>query len=234
MKSTDVARSIKAEQNKKKAKMYARFFKTGKGEYGEDDVFLGLTVPQQRTIAKQYKDLPLKEIEILLHSTYHEFRLVALLILVLQYEHGDEKIKKSIAIFYTKQFRWINNWDLVDLSAYKILGDWLRDKDKAPLSCYAQSTHLWTKRIAIVATYACIRHNHLDDTFTVSEILLHDEHDLIHKAVGWMLREAGKKDVVQLERFLKKHYMTMPRTMLRYAIEKFWEEKRQRYLKGMI
>lgn len=231
---SEVARAIKAQANPMRANHSQRFFRTSKGEYGEGDVFLGLTVPQQRKIAKQFKDLSLLDIEKLLQSKYHEFRLVALIILVDQYQKADEKEQKHIVDFYIKHKDRVNNWDLVDTSAHKILGDWLLDRDKKKLYSFAKSKHLWTKRIAIVATAAFIREGKLKNTFAISEILLHDEHDLIHKAVGWMLREAGKKDMVQLEAFLQKHYKTMPRTMLRYAIEKFPEKKRRLYLKGFV
>ncbi len=231
---TKVAKAINQQANPVRAGHSQRFFRTGKGEYAEGDVFLGLTVPQIRIIAKTFNTLGLKHVERLLKNKHHEFRLTAIFILVSQYQQGDEKQKKLIVDFYKKHFAWVNNWDLVDSSAHKILGDWLLERDKKELYHYARSKHLWTRRIAIIATASFIAKGKLTDTFALSEILLHDDHDLIHKAVGWMLREAGKKDVIQLEAFLQKHYKAMPRTMLRYAIEKFPEQRRQMYLKGFI
>ncbi len=222
---------LKKLANPEKAKILQRFFKTGKGEYGEGDVFLGITVPGQRKIAKQYSDLPLKETGELLSSRIHEHRLTALLILVIKYKKADENVRKKLATFYIKNFRHINNWDLVDLSAEKILGDYLLDRDKSLLYKLTKSKNIWKRRISIMTTFQFIRNNRFDDTLKISELLLQDEHDLIHKAVGWMLREIGKRDQAVEEKFLKQHYRKMPRTMLRYAIEKFDEEKRQFYLK---
>ena len=213
----------------KKAEIYARFFKTGKGQYGQGDIFLGITVPNQRTVAKNYLNLPLKDIQILLLDNIHEYRLTALIILVTKYKKSNNK--KEIVDFYIKNAKNINNWDLVDTSAPYILGDYLLDKDRTILYTFAKSKNLWGKRIAILSTFAFIKNNDFKDTINISEILLNDTHDLIHKAVGWMLREVGKKDQTLEEDFLKKHHTTMPRTMLRYAIEKFSEDKRQFYLK---
>ena len=227
-----VANAIKKQANPVRAEHSQRFFLTGKGEYSEGDVFLGLTVPLIRKIAKQYGDLAQKDVKKLLQSKYHEFRLTALFILVSQFERGDEKTQKNVFNFYISQLPHINNWDLVDCSAHKIAGRWLLERDKNKLYKLAKSNDLWKKRVSIIATWWFIRKGTLHDTFALSEILLNDKHDLIHKAVGWMLREAGKKDVVQLEIFLQKHYKTMPRTMLRYAIEKFPEQKRKMYLNG--
>jgi 3-methyladenine DNA glycosylase AlkD len=231
---TDVAKAIKKQADPVRAEHSQGFFRTGKGQYGEGDVFLGLTVPKQRTIAKQFRDLPLSDVQTLLTDKYHEHRLTALIILVSQYERGDEKKKKTIVDMYLANLKWVNNWDLVDVTAPKILGRWLLARDKKMLYKLAKSKDLWEKRVSIVTTWMFIREGKLKDTFKLSEILLHDKHDLIHKAVGWMLREAGKKDIVQLEAFLAKHYKSMPRTMLRYSIEKFPEVRRKMYLKGLI
>ncbi len=231
---TRVANAINKRKNPVRAEHSQRFFRTLKGEYGAGDIFLGLTVPLMRKIAKQYGDLAQKDVEKMLQSKYHEFRLTALFILVSQFERGDEIIQKNVFNFYISHLQHVNNWDLVDCSAHKIVGRWLLTKDKKILYKLAKSNDLWKKRVSIIATWWFIREGKLADTFKLSEILLNDKHDLIHKATGWMLREAGKKDVIQLERFLQKHYKTMPRTMLRYAIEKFPEQKRKVYLKGLI
>jgi len=215
-------------QNPEKAKIHQRFFKTGKGEYGEGDKFLGITVPEQRKIAKEYPNLNLKEIQQLLSSNIHEHRLTSLFILINKYK--DTKNKEEIFNFYLKNTKNINNWDLVDTSAGAILGDYLFEKDKSLLYKLAKSDNLWERRIAIIATFRFIKNNKFEDTIKISEILLNDKHDLIHKAVGWMLREIGKRDQKTEEDFLKKYYKKMPRTMLRYAIERFEENKRKFYL----
>ncbi|MBI5056604.1 MAG: DNA alkylation repair protein [Nitrospirae bacterium] len=214
-----------------KADILSRFFKTGKGQYGEGDVFLGIKVPEQRRVAKQYPDLPLSEIKKLLHSKIHEERLVALLILIIKYGKAGDEGKKAINDFYLNNTKRINNWDLVDLSAPNISGDYLIDKDRGVLYKLANSESLWERRIAVMSTFAFIRKNDFEDTLRIAEILLRDRHDLIQKAVGWMLREVGKRDQAKEEAFLKKHYKAMPRTMLRYAIERFEEGKRRAYLK---
>ncbi len=230
---------IKSELNKLKDKERAqhstRFFKTGKGQYGEGDIFLGITVPKQREVAKKFVDLSLKNIAELLKSKIHEHRFVALEILVMQYEHTQklkyDKTQKKIFDFYLKNLKKVNNWDLVDTSAPYIAGEYLKDKSKDVLYKLARSRNLWERRVAIVATSAFIRRGSLLDTFKICEILMGDKNDLIHKACGWMLREAGKNDVVELEDFLNKHAYHMPRTMLRYAIERMDESQRQKYLK---
>jgi 3-methyladenine DNA glycosylase AlkD len=208
-----------------------QYFKTEKGGYGEGDIFLGLTVGEQRKISKKYRNIELSDVETLLQSKIHEHRLVALLILVEKFRNANESLKEKIVELYLRNTNWINNWDLVDVSAPKILGVYLQNKPRNILYDLAESEDLWEKRISILSTFTFIRNNDFDDTLKISKILLHDKHDLIHKAVGWMLREVGKKDQEIEESFLKNHYKVMPRTMLRYAIEKFDKEKRNFYLK---
>ncbi len=217
--------------NKKQAEILSGFFKTGKGQYGEGDIFLGIKVPIQRIVAKKYEHLSLAELSELLNDKIHEHRLTALLILIKQYEKADSRGKKEIAQFYLQNTKNINNWDLVDLSCSHILGDYLIDKPRKILYKLAKSKNLWEKRISIISTLVFIRNKDFADALKISEILSRDKHDLIHKAVGWMLREIGKRDAEILENFLRKHCKTMPRTMLRYAIEKFNEKKRKFYLK---
>ena len=221
---------IQNQASLEKAKIYARFFKCGPGQYGEGDQFLGLTVPQSRSIAKKYLTLSEMDLEKLLLSPIHEHRLIALLILVEKFKKVDENTKKSIVNFYLAHTPQVNNWDLVDLSADKILGNYLLDKDRAILYRLAHSSLLWERRISIIATFAFIRQKQFGDTFKLAELLLNDKQDLMHKAVGWMLREVGKRDEAALERFLQKHYRNMPRTTLRYAIERFDKEKKKRYM----
>ncbi len=223
---------LKQESNTQKAKLLQKFFKTGKGEYGEGDIFLGIIVPVQRRIANEFKELDIGLIHKLLNSRVHEKRLIALLILIKQFEKADKTLKKYIFDFYLKNTKNTNNWDLVDLSAPNIIGNYLMDKDRKILYELANSSYLWEKRIAIISTFAFIRKNDFDDAIKISEILLYDKHDLIHKAVGWMLRELGKRNKKILEDFLKKHYKKMPRTMLRYSIEKFDENERKMWLNG--
>jgi len=230
--ASTVKKEIRAISDKDKAKELQRFFKTKKGEYGEGDKFLGVSVPDVRKIARKYKDL--REIMPLLRSQYHEERLLALLILVERFSKGDRNIQKIVFEFYLKNTKFVNNWDLVDLTAHKIVGTYLIEKDKKILYDLAKSNNLWEKRIAIISCFAFIHKNDFKDAIKIAEILLHDEHDLIHKAVGWVLREVGKKDLVVEEKFLHRHYKNMPRTMLRYSIEKFPEKKRLAYLKGLI
>lgn len=213
-----------------KARGLMRFFKTGKGEYGEGDVFIGVMVPDQRLIVKKYRDLSMGQVEKLLHSKIHEHRLVALLILVDQYKRGDDVKKKTIVDLYLKNTKHINNWDLVDLSARDITGAYYFDKEKTVLYKLTRSKDLWERRIAALSTFYFIKKNQFKDSLNISRILLKDKHDLIHKAVGWMLREIGKRDQKTLEIFLKKYYKIMPRTMLRYAIEKLNDNKRKLYL----
>ena len=220
----------------KRAKNNGWFFKTGPGEYGHGDAFLGLTVPNCREVAVRFSSLPPQGIQRLLDDSVHEKRLIGLLILVGQYQaaakNHDDPARKVIVDFYLKNATRgrINNWDLVDSSAHKIVGDWLLDKDRSLLYSLAKSKSLWERRIAIVGTAAFIAKGQLKDTFAIAELLMQDTHDLIHKATGWMLREAGKKDPRTLEKFLDRHAHHMPRTMLRYSIEKFDENKRKSYL----
>lgn len=228
-----IIKDLKKLKNPAKKKILQRFFKTGIGEYGEGDIFLGLTSAEIKNVAKKYfEETEFEGIKKLLDSEIHEERMCALRILVLKYEKiKDEKDKKQIYNFYIKNAQQINNWDLVDVSAPNIVGNYLLKKDRKILYKLARSKNLWERRIAIIATFEFIRHNDFIDTINLAEILLNDQHDLIHKAVGWMLREIGKRDLKTLEDFLTKYYKIMPRTMLRYAIEKLSKNKRQLYLK---
>ena len=225
---------LQVKANPEKAEILSGFFKTGKGEYGEGDVFLGIVVPEQRKISKKYSELPLKNLKGLLSGRIHEHRLVALLILVIKYKKADDFGKKEIFDFYLRHTKHINNWDIVDLSAPNIVGDYLLTRDRSVLYDLARSKSIWEKRISVLSTFMFIRNNQFDDTFRIVELLIHDKHDLIHKAAGWMLREVGKRDQKAEEVFLKKHYQDMPRTMLRYAIERFEEEDRKFYLKKAL
>ncbi|MCK4729785.1 MAG: DNA alkylation repair protein [Candidatus Aenigmarchaeota archaeon] len=218
-------------KNPEKAKVYLRFFKTGKGEYGEGDTFLGVTVPEQRKTAKKYINLSLKELQELLSSNIHEYRACSLFILIDKYRKSDKTEKKEIFNFYLKNTNNINNWDLVDISAPHIIGDYLLNKDRKILYKLAKSKNLWEKRISIISTFTFIKNNQFEDTLNISKILLNDNHDLIHKSVGWMLREIGKRDQNTEEKFLEKHHKTMPRTMLWYSIEKFDETRKKYYLR---
>ena len=212
----------------------ARFFKTGPGQYGEGDKFLGIKVPVTREVVKGcWRKVGFPELEECIASEYHEVRLAALLTLVEIFRHAkkDPVLQQKCIDFYLGYTAYINNWDLVDLSCYQLLGEWLLDRDRSLLYDLARNGHtIWEQRIGIVSTMTFIRHGQLDDTFAIADILLHHPHDLIHKAVGWLLREAGKRDKAALEAFLAPRYAAMPRTMLRYAIEKFPETERQRYL----
>jgi 3-methyladenine DNA glycosylase AlkD len=230
----NIQKDLKHLANREKAKIHQRFFKTGPGGYGEGDVFIGVTVPKLRRLAKQYKSIDFDEINKLLHSTIHEERLLSLFLLIYRFSKGDESEKKRIYELYLKNTKFINNWDLVDSSAGHIVGAFLFDKSKKPLYKLAKSKNLWERRISIISTFYFIKRNRFSETLKIAKLLLRDKEDLIHKAVGWMLREVGKRDLPLEENFLKKHYKNMPRTMLRYAIEKFFETKRQLYLKGKI
>jgi len=234
MTAQKIRKRIRQFATKEKAKVLQGFFKTGPGEYGEGDLFLGVVVPDIRRVAKEFQGAPLGEVMLLLNSGVHEERLLALLMLVREYAEGDGSRKKKIYSLYLKSTKYINNWDLVDLTAPNIVGAYLSDKSRRPLYTLARSTDLWKRRIAVLATFHFIRQNDFKDALDISVMLLEDEHDLIHKAVGWMLREIGKRDLATEERFLKPRYRNMPRTMLRYAIERFPEDKRQNYLAGMV
>jgi len=227
---------LKKYQRPDSAKVLQRFFKTGSGEYGEGDVFWGLNTGETRSVAKKYLDLDLSDAAKLLASKIHEQRSVALMILKHQFEKGDFEKKKKIYQFYLKNISGINNWDLVDCSAPEIMSAYLyfSGASRKALYRFAQSDNLWKRRISTMATFYFIRKKEFKDALKIAKILLNDKEDLIHKAVGWMLREIGNRDLAVEERFLKKHYQKMPRTMLRYAIEKFPEDKRQAYLKGKI
>jgi len=227
---SELIKDFEKLRNQQKAKVLSGFFKTGKGEYGEGDVFLGIVVPTQRKLAKKYAGLALGDLQHLLDSKIHEHRLTALFILIGRYKKSAENERERIVKFYLRNARKINNWDLVDLSAPNILGDYLLDKDKAVLYKLASSKNLWERRIAMLAAFRFIRENKFDDALRIAETLLKDKHDLIHKSAGWMLREIGKRDLPSEERFLKKHHKVMPRTMLRYAIERLPESKRKIYL----
>jgi len=214
----------------KKAILLSRFFKTGRGEYGEGDVFLGIMVPEQKMLAKKYIGLPLDDLFGLLKSKIHEHRLTALFILVLKFKEADDLLREKIYNIYLSNTGHINNWDLVDCSAPKIVGGFLLDRKRDILYKMVKSESLWERRIAVLSTFMFISKNDFTDSLRLSAILLKDKHDLIHKAVGWMLREIGKRDQDIEEGFLKRHYRTMPRTMLRYAIERFDQKKKSFYM----
>jgi 3-methyladenine DNA glycosylase AlkD len=234
MTAHEIRKKLQGLGNKEKAKVLQRFFKTGPGEYGEGDIFLGIRVPDLRKLAKEYQDIASKEITQLLTSPIHEERLLAILILVRTYSNGDESTKRKIYELYFRYIDFINNWDLVDGSAAHIVGAFLMDKSKEPLYRLAKSKNFWLRRISIISTFYFIKHHEFSEILKIAAMLISDEEDLIHKAVGWMLREVGKRHLQTEEKFLRDHYQKMPRTMLRYAIEKFPEPKRQRYLKGQI
>jgi 3-methyladenine DNA glycosylase AlkD len=233
MKAADVRKELKSMAEPEKAAILQRFFKTGPSEYGEGDIFIGVMVPQSRQVAKKFNELPLGEVRTLLYSRVHEERLVALLILAWRYSSASSsREKEEIVKFYLDHIKQVNNWDLVDLSAPNILGAHLVDRDGRRRLLYrlAGSENVWERRIAIVATHHFIRNGDFSDTLKIAEMLLQDRHDLIHKAVGWMLREVGKRDAAAEKEFLEKHCSVMPRTMLRYAIERLSERKRRRYM----
>ncbi|MBF0369698.1 MAG: DNA alkylation repair protein [Magnetococcales bacterium] len=231
--SVEVKTDLDGLGSPEKAQHLSRFFKTGPGEYGEGDRFIGVRVPQQRAVAKRYRGLPLSEIDLLLASPIHEHRLTGLLILVDRYQKGQEESERiEIVTFYLSRLHRVNNWDLVDLSAPKIFGEHLlhHPGERKKLFTLVQSSHLWERRIAVVATWPLLKQKQFDELLTLAETLLTDRHDLIHKAVGWMLREAGKVDLAILEGFLDQHAKIMPRTMLRYAIEKLSPKRRKHYM----
>jgi 3-methyladenine DNA glycosylase AlkD len=229
---THLEKSLKAAADPARAVFSARYFKTGKGEYGEGDIFLGIPVPVWRKIALQHRKLALTDIQKLLESKIHEHRAAALEILAAQYKHADERTRNQIVKFYLSNTRYINNWDLVDGFAPSILGQHLKTHPRAILNKLSRSSNLWERRIAIISTMSLVRAGELDDAFRISEALLADKHDLMHKAVGWVLREAGRKDRTRLLAFLNTHYACIPRTALRYAIEHFPPEQRKKILAG--
>ena len=230
IKASTVVKELKKLGSAARAKSSIWYFKTKKGEYGYGDVFFGITVPEQRQIAKKYQDISLREIDKLLQNKVHECRLTALLMLVQKYAGGDETQCSRIVKFYLSHAKYVNNWDLVDSSAHRILGEYLLKRNRAVLYKLARSKNLWERRIAVVANFAFIREGQCSDAFRLAKMLLKDKQDLMQKAVGWVLRETGKKCPGTTERFLKKYATVMPRIMLRYAIERFSERKRKSYL----
>lgn len=229
-----VRRQLKLEADPEKAVVYPRFFKTGPGEYGEGDRFFGVTVPRCRKIAKHANGLDDREIGKLLRSPVHEERAVALFVLVERFERGSAAERASVYRLYRRHLDRVNNWDLVDLSAPAIVGGYLEDKDRSPLYRWARSGRLWERRIAMIATLRYIKRGDFNDALAIARMLRDDEEDLIHKAAGWMLREIGKRDPAVEKKFLRNLYRSMPRTMLRYAIERFPERERQMYLQGRV
>ena len=221
-----ITSELQALSDAEKREIFPKFFKAGKGEYGEGDRFLGVTVPNIRAIAKLHKDISIEEIRELIQSEWHEVRLCALIIMVEKSKKKDEALRKELFNLYLSQTKRINNWDLVDLSCRFIIGEYLLDKSRDILYQLAQSPLLWDNRIAIVSTYAFIRKGQLEDTYALSDLMMHHPHDLMHKAIGWMLREAGKRDSERLYDYVMSHRADMPRTMLRYAIEKFSPKER--------
>ena len=226
-----ITSELQALSDDEKREIFPKFFKAGKGEYGEGDRFLGVTVPNIRAIAKQYKNISLNEIRELMQSEWHEVRLCALLIMVEKSKKKDEALRQQLFDLYLSQTDRINNWDLVDLSCRFIVGEYLLDKSRDILYQLAQNPLLWDNRIAIVSTYAFIRKGQLEDTYALSDLMMHHPHDLMHKAIGWMLREAGKRDANRLYNYVMNHRADMPRTMLRYAIEKFSPAERSILMK---
>lgn len=232
LKATDVRAALASRATAQRAEVSQRFFKTAKDQYGEGDVFIGVTVPEQRKIARTFATLPLPQVLLLLRSKVHEERLTALLILVRQYERADVAVQEKITKAYLENARYVNNWDLVDSSAPYILGHWLLDKDRRLLAKLAKSKLIWERRIAMLATQTFIRHGEHKDAFSIATLLLHEEHDLMHKAVGWMLREVGKRvGLKELRLFLKSHAKDMPRTALRYAIEHLEPAERTQWMR---
>ncbi len=234
MTADEILARLQALADETTATTARRFFKTGPGQYGEGDVFLGIKVPLLRKVAADCRGMPVAEAEKLLHSPLHECRMLALLVLVQAFARGDESVRQATYDLYLRNTARINNWDLVDCSAEHIVGGFLRERDTAPLYRLARSSSLWERRIAVLATFHFIRRDDFTSTFGVARLLLADKEDLIHKAVGWMLREVGKRDQPAEEAFLVDHYQTMPRTMLRYAIERFTLDRRRQYLQGEV
>ena len=232
--SADISARLRRLADADRVSVLQSFFKTGSGGYAEGDVFIGVTVPDLRRLCRECRGAGIPETLPLLASPIHEERALALLLLIDAFVRGTDADRRAIYRLYLANTRYVNNWDLVDCSAAPIAGAWLFTRSRAPLSRLARSSSVWERRIAIIATHYFIRKNDFDETFRIADLLLDDEHDLIHKAVGWMLREAGNRDPRAERRFLKPRYARMPRTMLRYAIEKFPEAERRRYLTGTI
>lgn len=231
----NLRKEIQKEASSTRAKNLSRFFKTGKGDYGEGDIFVGLSMPQCRKIVKEFFNISLQEKKELIKSKIHEERMIGLLMLVRALEKGDEKTKQEVFRLYIKSTKYINNWDLVDLTAPRIVGAFLYpSKNDSLLTQFAKSKNLWEKRIAVLATFWYIKNEEFSEPLRIAKILLYDTHDLIHKAVGWMLREVGNKSLKTEKDFLKARYKTMPRTALRYAIEKLPKSERMKYLQGKI
>ena len=230
----EIQRELESLGDASQAAILQRFFKTGPGEYGAGDRFRGIRVPVLRGLAKKYQELSLAEARRLLQSAFHEDRLLVLLILIRQYYRGDQGVRDQLHRFYLEHTRFVNNWDLVDASAPHLLGHYLEDRPKDTLTRLAASGNWWERRLAIIATLHFIKRQDFDETLRIARLLLGDPEDLIHKAVGWMLREVEKRQTTVAEAFLQKHYRNMPRTMLRYAIERLPEARRQAYLKGTV
>lgn len=231
MSASAIKKRLREHSSKEKAAILQRFFKTGPGEYAQGDIFIGVVVPDTRKIVKEYLNITVSEVQKLLRSPVHEERLAALLILVSQFNSANRKTQNKIYDFYLRNAQYINNWDLVDLTAHHIIGGFLKGRGKYMLRELAKSKNLWKRRMSIVATYYYIRENDFKQTLEISDMLIGDKEDLIHKAVGWMLREVGKRDPRKLESYLNKRIQSLPRTTLRYAIERFPESKRKSYLK---
>jgi len=225
---------LRKKANPEKAKVLKGFYKTGPGQYAENDVFIGVVMPELRKLVKQFLHLSIKDIESLIHSPIHEERMLGLLLLVAKYKKGSDQEKHLIYRCYTKNLAYVNNWDLVDFTADHIIGEHLYQRSKIPLQQWAKSKNLWKRRVAILATFNYIKKSEFTDALQIADLLINDKEDLIHKAVGWMLREIGKRDIMVEENFLKSRYRKMPRTMLRYAIEHFPENKRKAYLHEKI
>jgi len=234
LKANDLIDALSFLRNDEKGSFFQRFFKTGKGEYAEGDIFWGISVPEQREVAKHFKSISLEELSSVLKSEVHEHRLTASIILVNQFRKGNAEKKEEIFKFYIQHIEHINNWDLVDGTAPTIVGEYLFQKNRELLFQLASDSNLWKQRIAVLATMYFIKKNDFEITFELSKLLLNHPHDLMHKAIGWMLREIGKKNYEVEFEFLAQHYKNMPRTMLRYAIEKFDEPIRQQFLKGTV
>lgn len=229
--AAQVQKALREKRNPEKAAFFPRFFKAGPGEYAEGDKFIGVIVPEQRKIARKFRELPRAEIEKLLDNPFHECRLTAVLILVGQYEKAkSETEQKAIYEFFLKKIDRVNNWDLVDSSAHKIVGPYLETRSRKPLYRLAKAKHLWKNRVAMIATYYYIKQGDFDDALQIAEILVKHPHDLIHKAVGWMLREIGKQNEALMLQFIEKHHAKMARVMIRYAIEKLSQKKRKEIL----